>query len=152
RRRVQGATVPDTDAIRQREVVDAFFAAARGGELDALVSVLDPDVVLRSDGGTARPFASAAVRGAVEVAGRAITFAQPNATLHPVLVSGTAGVVVTVEGEPVAIMGFTIVAYKVTVIDVLADPERIGRLDLSELEASHRNDIATPPPSSPYGD
>src|SRR5262245_52517261 len=98
RRRVQGATVPD-DLTRQREVVNAFFAAARGGGFEGLVAVLDADVVLRSDGGTGFPAASTVVRGAAVVAGRAITFSQPGAALHPVLVNGGAGVVVTINGR-----------------------------------------------------
>jgi RNA polymerase sigma-70 factor (ECF subfamily) len=87
RRRVQGApTVPDGDVGRQREVVDAFFAAARQGDFDALVAVLDPDVVLRSDGGTARPAMTRTLRGAAEVAGGALTYARAALALHPVLV------------------------------------------------------------------
>ena len=135
RRRVQHATVPDTDVSRQREVVDAFFAAARGGDLDALVSVLDPDVVIRSEGGEARPYASLVVRGARSVARRAIAYSQPGATLHPVLVNGSAGVVVILDDELFSIMGFTVTDDKIVAIDVLADPERIGRLDLSALDA-----------------
>ena len=135
RRRVQHATVPDTDVSRQREVVDAFFAAARGGDLDALVSVLDPDVVVRSEGGEARPYASLVVRGARSVARRAIAYSQPGATLHPVLVNGSAGVVVILDDELFSIMGFTVTDDKIVAIDVLADPERIGRLDLSALDA-----------------
>ena len=134
RRRVQGASVPDTDLARQREVVDAFFAAARGGDFDTLVSVLDPDVVLRSDGGTARPLASAVVRGAAAVAGRAITFSQPGATLRPALVNGGAGVVVIIGCKPYAIMGFTVAGGRVIAIDALADPERVREIDLSALE------------------
>jgi RNA polymerase sigma-70 factor (ECF subfamily) len=130
RRRVQGATVPDTDVVRQREVVDAFFAAARGGDFDALVAVLDPDVVLRSDGGAARPSVSVVVRGAAAVAGRAISFSLPGASLRPVLVNGAAGVVVVVDGEPISVMGFTVAAGRVSEIDVLADPERLRQLDL----------------------
>src|SRR5213075_2066992 len=77
RRRVQGAAaVPDTDLRRQREVVDAFFAAARDGDFDALIAVLDPDVVLRSDGGSARPAASVVAHGAQTVAGRAFTYSR----------------------------------------------------------------------------
>jgi RNA polymerase sigma-70 factor (ECF subfamily) len=83
RRRVQGAAVPDADQHRQREVVDAFFAAARGGDFEALVAVLDPEVVLRADGGVGHP-ATALVRGAAEVAGRALTFARPQALVQPV--------------------------------------------------------------------
>jgi RNA polymerase sigma-70 factor (ECF subfamily) len=128
RRQIQGAAAPDPDMARQRAVVDAFFAAARGGDFEALVSVLDPDVVLRSDGGTARPVATALVRGAAIVASRAMAFALPHATLLPVLVNGSAGVVVTVDDEPASVMEFTIVDHKIVAIDVLADPERVSQL------------------------
>jgi RNA polymerase sigma-70 factor (ECF subfamily) len=134
RRRVQGATAPDTDRARQREVVDAFFAAARGGDFDALVSILDPEVVLRSDGGTARPFASAVVRGAAEVAGQAITFSQPRAALRSALVNGMAGVIVIADGQPFSVMGFTVAGGRIVAIDVLADPERLTRIDLTAIE------------------
>jgi RNA polymerase sigma factor (sigma-70 family) len=130
RRRVQQTSVPDSDVARQREIVDAFFAAARGGDFEALVSVLHPDVVVRSDGGAERPFASLVVRGARSVARRAIAYSQPGTTLHPVLVNGSAGVVVTVDGKPFSIMGFTVAGGKVVAIDVLADPERLSRLDV----------------------
>lgn len=100
-RPVQGAQArPDADLSAQRHVVDAFFAAARQGRFDDLVAVLDPDVVLRSDGGTEISLASAVVRGAEGVAARAITFSQPGATLLPVLVDGAAGVVVIVNAKP----------------------------------------------------
>jgi RNA polymerase sigma factor (sigma-70 family) len=132
RRRVRGAaTSPDTDRTRQREVVDAFFAAARGGDFDALVAVLDPDVVLRSDGGVVHPAATAVVRGAPEVAKRAITFAQPSALIRPALVNGAAGVVVVADGRPFSVMGFTVTGGKIAAIDVLADPDRLRQLDLS---------------------
>jgi RNA polymerase sigma-70 factor (ECF subfamily) len=132
RRRVQGATV-DTDAnsVQQRAVVDAFFAAARGGNFEALISVLDPDVVLRSDGGTARPGASAFVCGASAVAKRALMFSQPAALLRPVSVNGTVGVLVIARNQPFAIMAFTVKDGKVAAINVLADPQRIAQLDLS---------------------
>src|SRR5438045_996708 len=95
RRRVKGAAIPAPDAAvaRQREVVAAFFQAARGGDFDALVAVLDPDVVLRSDFGARRP--AEVTHGAAPVAGQALTFAIPAADLHPALVNGAAGVVVT---------------------------------------------------------
>ena len=136
RRRVRGAEVeaPDPDIGRQREVVDAFFAAAHRGDFDALVAVLDPDVVLRSDGGTARPEASAVVYGATAVAGRAVMFAQRAALVRPVLVNGAAGVVFTVDGRPVSVMGFTVSRGKIVQIDVMADPERLDRLDLAALD------------------
>jgi RNA polymerase sigma-70 factor (ECF subfamily) len=135
RRRVQGAdTSPNADRARQREVVDAFFAAARGGDFDALVAVLDPDVVLRSDGGAARPAASAVVRGALAVARRALTFAQPAASVRPVLVNGAAGVVVVAHGQPFSVMSFTVTNGKIVAINVLADPTRLRQLDLAALD------------------
>jgi RNA polymerase sigma-70 factor (ECF subfamily) len=115
-------------------VVDAFFAAARGGDFDALVAVLDPDVVLRSDGGHGFPSASVVVRGAQTVAGRAISFSQPSARLRPALVNGAAGVVVVVDGRPVSVMGFTVTGGKIVAIDVLVDSDRLGRLDLTALD------------------
>ena len=135
RRRVRGqdAPTPDPDIGRQREVVDAFFAAAKRGELDALVAVLDPDVVLRSDEGAARPDASAVVNGAAAVAGRAVLFDRPAALVRPALVNGAAGVVITVGGRPVSVMGFTVSGGQIVRIDVMADPERLSRLDLTVL-------------------
>jgi RNA polymerase sigma-70 factor (ECF subfamily) len=135
RRRVRGAdvTAPDRDVARQREVVDAFFAAAHGGDFDALVAVLDPDVVARVDGGTARPGASEVLHGAAAVARSTLTFAKASAPKHPVLVNGAAGVVITVGGQPVAVMGFTISGGKIVEIDSITDPERLRRLDLAML-------------------
>jgi RNA polymerase sigma-70 factor (ECF subfamily) len=135
RRRVHGAEPPpDTDSPRQREVVDAFFAAARGGDFAALISVLDPDVVLRSDGGSKRVAASAVVRGAENVASRAVTFALPRAQLRPVRVNGEAGVVVTVNERVVSILGFTVRNGRILAIEALADPDRLRDLDLSALD------------------
>jgi RNA polymerase sigma factor (sigma-70 family) len=133
RRRVQGApTTPDTDIKRQREVVDAFFAAARSGDFDALIAVLDPEIELRSDGGTARPKLTRILSGAAEVASGAITFAIPSLTLRPVLVNGAAGVVVVGPGErPFSIMAFTVVNDRIVAIDAIADPERLAQLDLT---------------------
>ena len=134
RRRVRGsAPVPDADVTRQRELVNAFFAAARRGDFEALVAVLDPDAVMRSDGGAARPGLSQVVRGATAIAGRAITFAQPSAVLRPALMKGAAVVVVTVGREPVSVMGFTVTAGKIVEIDVVADPDRLRRLDLAGM-------------------
>jgi RNA polymerase sigma-70 factor (ECF subfamily) len=135
RRRVQGApTVPDADHTRQREVVAAFFAAARGGDFDALMAVLDPDVVLRSDGGAARPGATAVARGAQVVARRALTFAQPGASVRWALVNGAVGVVVVATGQPFAVMGFTVTGGKIVAINILADPERLDQLDLAGFD------------------
>ena len=134
RRRLQGATTaPDTDPARGREVVDAFFAAARGGDFDALVSLLDPDVVLVADAGAGSP-ASAVVRGAAAVAGRALMFARPEARIAAALVNGAAGVVVTVNGRPLSVMGFTVAGGRIVEIDAIADPDRLDRLDLTALD------------------
>src|SRR5499427_1430827 len=135
RRRVRGADAhaPDPDIARQRDVVDAFFAAAHCGDFDALVAVLDPDVVLRSDAGAARRGASVLVHGAAAVAGRALMFAQPSILIRPALVHGAAGVVVTVGGRPVSVLGFTVSHGKITEIDVMADRDRPQRLDLAAL-------------------
>ena len=133
RRRVQGAAVPapDRDLGRQRDVVDAFFAAARGGDFDALVAVLDPGVVLRLDAGASHPAASLAIRGAAAVARQALrglASALPGADLHPALVNGAAGMLVTRRGRPVTVMGFTVTGGKIAEIDSIADPERVRRL------------------------
>jgi RNA polymerase sigma factor (sigma-70 family) len=135
RRRVHGASVPapDPDLGRQRHVVDAFFAAAHRGDFDALVAVLDPDVVLRSDGGEQRRALSLVRRGAADVARTTLASAQPAAIKIPVLVNGAAGVVVMTHGRPVVVMGFTIVRSKIVEIDCLLDPERLARLDLAGL-------------------
>jgi len=134
RRRVQGVAVPDADLGRQREAVDAFFAAARAGDFEALVAVLDPDVVFRSDGGALRPALSVVTQGATRVARGAIAFARPDAVLHPALVNGAAGVVAMTDGRPFSVMGFTVANGKIVGIDQLADPDRIERLDLSAIE------------------
>ena len=136
RRQVRKADVPapDADVSRQRRVVDAFFQAARGGDFDALVALLDPDVVLRADGGAGRPAASALVRGAEAVAGQAIRFALPNAELVPALVNGAAGVIVRVGGRPLSVMGFTVVDGTIVEIDAIADPERVRRIAAAALD------------------
>jgi RNA polymerase sigma factor (sigma-70 family) len=135
RRRVQGeAPPPDPDMGRQREVVDAFFAAAREGDFDALVAVLHPDVVLRSDGGTARPGATHVLHGARAVAERAMTFAQLSPFVRPALINGAAGVVVAPHGRPFSVMAFTVAGGKIVAIDGLADPVRLRELDLTVLD------------------
>jgi RNA polymerase sigma factor (sigma-70 family) len=136
RRRVQRASVPtpDPDLTRQREVVDAFFAAARNGDVVALIAVLHPDVVLRSDGGEQRQKLSRVLRGAAEVARTALAGSLPFAILRPALVNGAAAVVVMIKGDPFAIMGFTVVAGKIVEIDVVLDPERLARIDLGVLD------------------
>jgi RNA polymerase sigma-70 factor, ECF subfamily len=116
-------------------VVDAFFLAARGGDFDALVALLDPDVVLRSDWGARRPAASVVIHGAAAVAGQALMFSNPTAQLRPALVNGAAGVVVTVAGSPFAVMGFTVAEGRIVEIDAIADPERVSRIAAAVLTA-----------------
>src|SRR5215213_616595 len=135
RRRVRGTSLaPDTDLARQREVVDAFFAASRDGDFDTLLAVLDPDVVLRIDGGAVRAGLSREVRGAAAVAEQTLTFSRLSPFLRRALVNGVAGVVVAPRGRPFAVIGFTVRGGKIVEIDVLADPERLSRLDLALLD------------------
>jgi RNA polymerase sigma factor (sigma-70 family) len=135
RRRVRGAELPapDPDLARQRAVVDAFFRAARGGDFDALVGLLHPDVVLRSDFGPRRPAAPRVVRGPAAVAGQALRGVLPAAELQPALVNGAAGVVVTVAGRPFAVLGFTVVEGRIVEIDAIADPGRVRRIAAAVL-------------------
>jgi RNA polymerase sigma factor (sigma-70 family) len=133
RRRVRGsAPVPEPDVSRQREVLDAFLAAAREGDFEALVALLDPDVVLRVDGGARRP--SREVRGARAVAEQALVFRRLAPAARPALVNGAAGFVVAPGGRPFAVAGLTVAEGKVVEIDLLNDPARLGELDLTMLE------------------
>jgi ketosteroid isomerase-like protein len=131
RRRVRGAATEelDLDRRRQREVVDAFLAASRGGDFDALLQLLDPDVVLRSDGGGVAP--TRIVRGARNVAAGAVSYsahAQPG-TIRPVLVNGAAGVAVfDRQGEPFSLLAFTVARGRIVEINILLDRERLGPL------------------------
>jgi RNA polymerase sigma factor (sigma-70 family) len=135
RRRVRGAApAPDPDLAHQREVVDAFFAAAHDGDFDALVAVLDPEVVLRADGGTARTRPTVVLRGAREVASQAILATRLARFVRPALVNGAAGIGAVVGGRVFAVMGFTVAHGKVVAIDVLYDPERLADLDLAVLD------------------
>jgi RNA polymerase sigma factor (sigma-70 family) len=140
RRRVKGAEIPtpDADLARQRHAVDAFFRAARGGDFVALVALLDPDVVLRIDGGARRPAASMEIHGAPAVAGQALTglssaLALPAAHLRPALVNGAAGVVFTMSGRPITVMGFTVAEGRIVEIDAIADPDRVRRIAAAVL-------------------
>jgi RNA polymerase sigma-70 factor (ECF subfamily) len=135
RRRVSGADpAPDADLDTQREVVAAFLAAARDGDFDALVAVLDPDVVLRADAGAQPAGLSREVRGAEEVASRALTFSRLDLFVQPALINGAAGAVSTRDGQPFSVAGFTVKNGKIAEIDILADRERLRRLDLTVLE------------------
>ena len=131
RRRVQGADVPaDPDVGRQRQVVDAFFAAAREGDIGALIAVLHPDIQLRIDAGPRHPEASMLIKGAPAVirqasSGLRQSLTSPAAEYRPVLVNGTAGVIVLVNRRPFTVMSFTISDGKISAIDAIADPERV---------------------------
>jgi RNA polymerase sigma-70 factor, ECF subfamily len=130
RRRVRGAPVPDADLSRQWAVVDAFVAASREGDFDALLAVLDPDVVLRVDHAVP-PGTPTEVRGARAVAARALTFSPLAAFARPALVNGAAGgLVMTPHGQPFSVMGFTVIGGRIAEIDILADPARLAQLDL----------------------
>jgi RNA polymerase sigma factor (sigma-70 family) len=144
RRRVRRVpTIPDADLTQQREVVDAFLAASRDGDFEALLEALDPNVVLRVDRG--RAVAVQEVRGAQAVAEGALAFsrlAEPaRPALVPALVNGTAGMVVTVGGNPDAVLGFTIVGGKIVEIDIVRDPARLAQLDLAVLEPLRADDV-----------
>jgi RNA polymerase sigma factor (sigma-70 family) len=133
RRRVQGEkTVPDADLDTQREVVDAFLAAARDGDFEALLEVLDPDVVLRADLGPAGE--STEVRGARAVAGQALFYSRLGLVMQPALINGAAGAVATRDGEPFSVGAITVRGGKIVAIDILADPERLRQLDLTILD------------------
>jgi ketosteroid isomerase-like protein len=124
--------MPDVDLDGQWAVVDAFLAAARSGDFERLLAVLDPDVALRSDGGVARPDLISLVRGAQAVAGQAMTFRRFADTSTRVLVNGIPGAVVwTPDGSPFAVVAVTVKGGRIVAIDILADPDRLGQLDLS---------------------
>ncbi|MFI1240838.1 sigma-70 family RNA polymerase sigma factor [Nocardia salmonicida] len=132
RRRIQGATPnPDRDLPRQRRIVDAFLTAARGGDFDELLRLLDPDVVLRADTGEAMRV----IRGAAAVAGQAETF-QRMATVcatHPAIVNGGAGLVNTLDGSLFSVIGFTVAGNRITAVDILSDQDRLAHLDLTAV-------------------
>jgi RNA polymerase sigma-70 factor, ECF subfamily len=136
RRRVQGqAPTSDADLQNQRRVVDAFLAAAQEGDFERLVAVLDPDIVLRADGGAMKGM-SRLVRGAQAVAAQAATFSKIALSIQMVLVNGNAGLVCRLpDGRLFSVIGFTIAGGKVVEMDILADPERLSRLDLSAIES-----------------
>jgi RNA polymerase sigma factor (sigma-70 family) len=132
RRRVQGAPVPDVDLDGQWAVVDAFLAAAREGDFEGLLAVLDPEVVVRSDGGVARPGLMSLVRGARAVAEQAVSFRRFAETSTRVLVNGIpGGVAWAPDGTPFAVLALTVRGGRIVAIDVLADPDRLGQLDLT---------------------
>jgi len=131
RRRVRGATpVPDPDLTRQREVVDAFLAAARNGDFDALLAVLDPDVVFRADRGrSAVSGAPSIVTGAVAVAEQVLARAPRFAGFaRPAVVNGSAGLIVIPRDRPIAVIGFTVARGRIAEIDLVADPDKLTAL------------------------
>ncbi|MDN3023432.1 sigma-70 family RNA polymerase sigma factor [Streptomyces sp. S.PB5] len=125
RRRVQGAPEPDVDLVRQREVVDAFLAAAREGDFGALVAVLDPDVVARTEAGI--------VAGALAVAKGASGYSRLAALARPVLVDGATGIAVLVDGRVDRVLAFTFVRDRIAVIDITTEPARVAGLDVEFL-------------------
>jgi RNA polymerase sigma-70 factor (ECF subfamily) len=131
RRRVRDSPEPDRDPARQRRAVDAFFAASRDGDFDALLDVLDPNVELRIDGGVLRVEASLVLRGADAVATQTSTYSKLYPFVRPAFVNGAAGAVVAPHGGVFSVMAFTVTNGKIARIDVLLDPERLGRLDLA---------------------
>jgi RNA polymerase sigma-70 factor, ECF subfamily len=135
RRRVQGqAPASERDLRQQRRVVDAFLAAVQNGDFEALVAVLDPEIVLRADGGAVKGM-SRLVRGAPAVVAQATAFSRLALSNQLVLVNGNIGVVTRLpDGRPFSVIGFTIAGGRVVEMDILADPDRLGRLDLSALE------------------
>lgn len=136
RRRVQGAAMdPDADRARQRAVVDAFLAASRSGNFDALLVLLDPLVVLRADDAAVRMGADGEVRGAREVAG---TFSGRARGARPALVDGVAGLVWAEGGRPRVVFDFTTAGGRIVEIDMVADPETLGRLEIAFAESDDR--------------
>jgi RNA polymerase sigma factor (sigma-70 family) len=134
RRRVRGAPVPDAALEAQREVVDAFLAAAREGDFARLVSVLDPDVVLHADLGPSTPGGRFELHGVEAVAKQARTYSRLGLVIRPALVNGAAGVVTFRDGEPFSVGAFTVRGGRIVEIDFLADPERVRQVDLTVLE------------------
>ncbi|MGP3956192.1 sigma-70 family RNA polymerase sigma factor [Nonomuraea sp. 3N208] len=135
RRRVRGVTAePDPDLSRQREVVDAFMAASRAGDFDALVAVLDPDIVLRVDQGALATGRWLELRGALTVAKQALMFQRLAQVAQPVLVNGAPGLISAVGGKVMAVGAFTIAGGKVVAMDILADVDRLSTLDLTAVE------------------
>jgi RNA polymerase sigma factor (sigma-70 family) len=139
RRKVQdGTPTPDPDLTRQRKVVDAWLEASRRGDFEALVALLDPDAVLRVDGGVHAAGTSKSVRGAAEIARQALLFASGARFGAPALVNGTVGIVAAPAGRPVAVLAFTISDARIHEIDILADPERLRELDVGVCPKGNR--------------
>jgi RNA polymerase sigma-70 factor (ECF subfamily) len=121
----------ESDHARQRQLVDAFLAAAQEGDFERLLMVLHPDVVLRADAGAGALGPSQMVRGARAVAGQALRFAPIGRNARPALVNGSPGLIAVLDGRPMAVLAVTTRDGAIAEIDILADPERLRRLDLS---------------------
>jgi RNA polymerase sigma factor (sigma-70 family) len=133
RRRIRGAdTTPDADPAAQQEVVEAFFAAAHDGDFDSLVAVLDPEIVLREDTGSG---AILEIRGADNVAGRATAFSQLDLVVRPALINGAAGWISLLDGTVFAIAALTVQNGRIATMDILRDPARLARLDLTAFDS-----------------
>ena len=137
--REAGPSTPDVGLPQQRAIVDAFFAAARAGDFDRLMELLDPDAVIRADGGPARPGASVVMRGAAQIARATIATASPLADFTPVLVNGVAGMLITVRGRPVSLIAVTITGSRITAMDGITDLDRLARLGLAALSPGSRD-------------
>ena len=130
RRRLQQGE-PDSQATRlgeQRRVVDAFYAAVRSGDLERVLTLLDPDVEMHNDGGASRPEATVVVVGARQIADRAMHFARPDATLQPIVVNGDPGVLISIGDQPISLTVFTITHGSISRMDALVDPDRLRTL------------------------
>lgn len=131
--REAGPSTPDVGLPQQRAIVDAFFTAARAGDFDRLMELLDPGVVIRADGGPVRPGASVVMRGAAQIARATIATASPLADFTPVLVNGVAGMLITVRGRPVSLIAVTVTGGRITAMDGITDLDRLARLGLAAL-------------------
>ena len=137
--REAGPSTPDVGLPQQRAIVDAFFTAARAGDFDRLLELLDPDVVIRADGGPARPGAAVVIRGAAQIARATIATASPLADFTPVLVNGVAGMLITVRGRPVSLIAVTVTGSRITAMDGITDLDRLARLGLAALSPGSRD-------------
>ena len=137
--REAGPNTPDVGLPQQRAIVDAFFTAARAGDFDRLMELLDPDVVIRADGGPGRPGTSVVMRGAAQTARATIATASPLADFTPVLVNGVAGMLITVRGRPVSLIAVTVTGSRITAMDGITDLDRLARLGLAGLSPGSRD-------------
>lgn len=131
--RQAGPSTPDVGLPQQRAIVDAFFAAARAGDFDRLMELLDPDAVIRADGGPVGAGASVVMRGAAQIARATIATASPLADFTPVLVNGVAGMLITVRGRPVSLIAVTVTGSRITAMDGITETGRLARLGLASL-------------------